>query len=193
MTKRILVAAAAAAMLQGCVKEITSDERLERETQRSESMKSSTAAELGRLKCDDVTGELIKARDDKRSEEDRIQTYIDLYEKVKTRTQRFDEAMSRNPDLAYQDGSQELVSAREACIQASADVRLELESLVREIMQLLIVDDVQSGTPVKVARLNYEPLKAAIEKLELDDKDALLTKVANAAKQVDVKPTPRKR
>ena len=193
MTKRILVALCVAALLGGCPKEISSEERLERETARGEAGKTASAEQLGKMKCDDVGADLNKARDDKASEEARLSAYVDLYERLKSRSQKFEEAMSRNPDLAYQEGTQDLVQAREGCVQATADVRLELESLVREIMQLLIVKDVRSGQEVKVARLNFESLRSAIEKLELDDRDALLQKISNAEKEVEVKSEPRKR
>ncbi len=188
MTKRILVVVSAAVLSSACVKEVSSDERLERETARSDAMKSASAAELSRMKCDDVGTDLARARDEKTSEENRLGAYVDLYERLKDRTAKFEEAMSRNPDLAYQEGSQDLVSARETCIQAVADVRLELESLIREIMQMTVVEEIRGGSTVKVARLNFDTLRNAIEKLEPDDKDALIQKVNNAEKTVEAAP-----
>lgn len=193
MSKRIVVALSTALLFTACVKEISSDERLERETKRSEALSSSTADELKAMKCDDITSELSKARDDSAPEEKRLTTYMDLFDRVKDRTQKFDEAISRNPDLAYQEGSAQIISARDGCIQSAADVRLDFEGLVREIVQLPVVDDYRDGKPVKAARLNFETLRGAIEKLELDDKDQLLTRLANAEKTVEVKDTKRKR
>lgn len=191
MTKRIVhVLAAAALFSMGCAHEITSDERLERETARADAMKSSTAEELSKLKCDDVNAELAKARDETRSEEARINAYVDLYLKVKERTARFEEAITRNPDLAYQEGSEEITSARDMCVQSQADVRLDLENLVREVMQMPTVDEIKGGSTVKVARLSFDTLRDAIETLELDDKDSLFTKLANAEKQLESKPPP---
>lgn len=193
MTKRIVHVLAAAALLSmgaGCAHEITSDERLERETARADAMKSSTAEELTKLKCDDVNAELAKARDESRSEEARLNAYVDLYLKVKERTARFEEAITRNPDLAYQEGSEEITSARDMCVQSQADVRLDLENLVREIMQMPTVDEIKGGSTVKVARLSFDTLRDAIETLELDDKDALFTKLSNAEKQLETKPPP---
>ena len=111
---------AAAILLAGCVHEITSDERLDRETTRTDSLKSSTATELGRLRCDDISTDLVKARDGNRTEEDRLSAYTELYSQLKTRITKFDEAMSRNPDLAFQEGSQDLVAARDGCVQSTA-------------------------------------------------------------------------
>ena len=75
----------------------------------------------------------------------------------------------------------------------TADVRLELESLIREIMQVLVVDEVKGGQTIKVARMDFAPLRGAIEKLELDDRDTLFNKINNAEKQVDVKAEKRNR
>lgn len=180
-------------ILSGCVKEITSDERLERETARSDALKSNTAAELSKIKCDELNGELGKARDGARTEEERLSTFTEIYERLKERSSRFDLAMSRNPDLAYQEGSQDLVAAREACIQMTADVRVELESLIREIMQVLVVEEIKGGQTVKVARLDFSPLRSAIDKLELDDRENLQSKITNAEKQVEVKGQSRSR
>lgn len=193
MSKRIAIALTSALLCTACVKEISSDERLERETKRSDALSSSTADELKGMKCDDITSELSKARDDSALEEKRLTTYIDLYDKVKDRTARFEEAISRNPDLAYQEGSGQIIAARDGCIQSSADVRLDFEGLVRELVQLPVVDDVRDGKAVKATRVSFEVLRSAIEKLDLDDKEELLTRLANAEKTVEVKDTKRKR
>lgn len=193
MTTRTLAVVCALAFTTACVKEITSDERLERETARSDALKTNTAAELGKIKCDELNNDLAKARDAAKTEEERLTTFTDVYERLKNRSARFDEAMSRNPDLAFQEGSQELVSARETCIQMAADVRNETESLIREIMQVLVVDEIKGGQTVRAARVDYAPLRAAIEKLELDDREALQNKISNAEKQIDVKAEKRGR
>lgn len=179
--------------LCACVKEISSDERLDRETARSNASRSNTAAELGKIKCDELNADLGKARDGVRTEEERLSTFTDVYERLKSRSARFDEAMSRNPDLAYQEGTEDLVNARESCIQMTADVRVELEGLVREIMQVLLVDEIKGGQTVKVARLDFAPLRTAIEKLDLDDREAMQTKITNAEKQVELKGEKRSR
>jgi hypothetical protein len=193
MTTRTPAVVCALLLSSACVKEITSDERLERETARSDALKTNTAAELSKIKCDELNADLTKARDGARSEEDRLSTFTDVYERLKNRATRFEEAMSRNPDLAFQEGSQSLVTARETCIQMTADVKNELETLIRDIMQLLVVDEIKGGQTVKVARLDYNPLRSAIEKLELDDRESLLNKITNAEKQVEVRGQSRNR
>lgn len=193
MSKRIVITLSATLLFTSCVKEISSDERLDRETKRSDALTSSTAGDLKSMKCDDITSELSKARDDTAPEEKRINIYADLFDRVKDRTAKFEDALSRNPDLAYQEGSQEIIAARDGCIQSAADVRLDFEGLVREIIQLPVVDEYRDGKPVKAARLNFDTLRTAIEQLGLDDKDTLLTRLANAEKSVEVKDTKRKR
>lgn len=189
MTLRTPLAAAAAAALlcQACVKEVSNEERLERESAQVEPTKTPDAEELARNRCEEVNQGLVVARDDKRSEEDRLAAYTDIYGKLKERAEMFEQAMKRNPDLAYQQGSQELLAARDLCIQSTADVKVELQTMITEIMQLLVVDDVRSGTPVKVARLNYDAVRSAIDRLELDDRDSLFQKLANAERQVGKK------
>jgi hypothetical protein len=195
MNKRIVEALGLVTFLLvgGCVKEISNEDRLDRDTAHTDAMKSSTAGELSKLRCDDINGELLKARDETRSEEARLTSYVDLYERVKSRTLKFDEAITHNPDLAYQEGSENIVGAREGCIQSQADVRLDFEGLVREIMQMPIVEEIRNGSTVKVARLNFESLRTAIEKLDLDDKESIYARLNNAEKQVDVKDSKRKR
>jgi len=197
MTNRIVVAAmafcAVVLPLTACVTELSNEERLERETARSHVLKTKTADELTGLRCDDVNAELARARDDAKSEESRLNTYIDLYGKVRKRTAKFDEALAHNPDLAYQEGSQELTGVRDGCVQSQADVRLDFEGLVREILVMPTVDEYRGGNPVKVARLSFDLLRTAIEKLELDDKEALLARLASAEKSIEVKESKRKR
>ena len=55
------------------------------------------------------------------------------------------------------------------------------------------VSDVKSGTPVTVARLDFNTLRSAIEVLAPDDRESLHTKVSNAEKKIEVKPEARKK
>lgn len=194
MSKRIVTTLAAilSALSSGCAHEISSEERLERETARSQALATSTAEELSALKCDDINAALTRARDPESAgdEEGRVNTYIDLYLKVKERTQRFDEALTRNPDLAYQEGSEDITGARDVCVQSESDVRFDLETLVREILQMPVVDAVKGGATVKVARMPFEVLRDAIETLNLDDRDSLFTRLSNAERQLETTPTP---
>ncbi len=192
MNKRTLWATCVV-LMAGCTHEMTSDERLERETTHRDLKDAITASDLQKLKCDDVTQELTKARNENRPETERVGAYMDLYESLKGRTAKFDEAMTRNPDLAYQEGSQELVAAKEQCVQQTADVRLEFERYVRELVEMPTVQEIKGGTTVTVARLDFGTLKSAIESLNPDDRDQLLNRVSNAEKKVEVKTEPRKK
>ena len=189
-TMRRLFAAVAPLVLAvapGCVKEISSEERLERESGGGTVRSAVGADELGKVNCQDTQAILAKARNENRPESDRVLVYMDLFESLKRRITVFDEAMSRNPDLAYQDGSQELVAAKEVCIQQSADVRMEFERYVRELVDVPTVQEIKGGSTVVVARIDFATLRQAIESLAPDDKEQLLVKVASAEKKVEVK------
>jgi len=190
---RTFVIAGACLALAGCVKEISSEERLERATQGGDMKGTSSAADLAKIKCDDTNSELGKARSDSRPETDRVVSYKELFDSLKIRVARFDEAMSRNPDLQFQEGSQELVSAKENCIQQMADVKVEFETYVRELVNVPTVQEIKGGNTVVVARLDFGVLREAIEALNPDDRDSLLNKVSNAEKKVEVKAEPRRR
>lgn len=177
----------------GCVKEISNEERLERETARIDVLKSALATELLNLKCDELAHELPKARDENANEERRVSMYAVLYEEVHKRSRRFDEALSREPDLAYQEGSQPLLAARERCTQTDVETRLEFETLVREIVAVPIVDEYRDGKATKAPRIDFTVLRAAIEKLNPDDKEALLGKLAHADKQFEEKEPQKKK
>jgi len=184
MNMRILIALAALAVSSACVKEITSDERLERDTRREEKGTSTTADELLKLKCDDLSKQLGVARSENTPEEKRLTAYVALLDDLRTRSHQFEDAMTRNPDLAYREGSEQVVAARDTCIQAAADVRVELETLVREVVRMPTVQEVKGGSTVTVARLDFEVLRNAIEKLEVDDEDYLLNQIDNAEKRL---------
>ncbi|MBN9685351.1 MULTISPECIES: hypothetical protein [unclassified Corallococcus] len=174
----------------GCVKEITSDERLERDT-RSVAVKDAPGVEqLSKLTCDDTTAPLNKARDVNRPESDRLVDYVNLYSSLKDRTHTFEEAMSRNPDLSYREGSQNLVNAKDTCIQQTADVRVEFETYLRELVDVPTVQEIKGGNTVTVARLDFGTLKKAIETLDPDDRESLLQRVNAAEKRVSTTAAP---
>jgi hypothetical protein len=169
----------------GCVKEISSEERLERDSP-SLAARDNTpdAAALGRVHCDDTSDALVQARNVNRPETDRVMSYIDLYTSLMKRNATFEEAMSRNPDLNYTEGSEKLVAARENCILQTADVKVEFETYVRELVDVPTVQEVKGGNTITVARLDFNTLRQAIETLNLDDKDTLMGRVATAEKRV---------
>ena len=172
----------------GCVKEISSEERLDRETQYATTKNLPDAAALAKLNCEDTTEGLNQARNVNRPETDRVMSYIDLYTSLMKRTTTFEEAMTRNPDLHYTEGSQQLVAAKETCIQQTADVKVEFETYVRELVDVPTVQEIKGGNTVTVARLDFNTLRQAIETLNLDDKETLINRVSNAEKKVSPAP-----
>jgi hypothetical protein len=175
----------------GCAaKEITSDERLDRETANLTVKDSPKAGELEKLSCENTAEELAKARNVNRPETDRLMDYINLYESLRKRTQTFEEAMSRNPDLQYREGAGNIVNAKEVCIQQSADVRVEFETYMRELVDVPTVQEFKGGNTVTIPRLDFATLRQAIETLAPDDKDTLLNRVANAEKKVSAAAAP---
>lgn len=171
-------------VITGCAHEISSEERLDRETNNVAVTKTAGAAELKKLSCADTDADLVKARDVNRNETDRVMSYTEVFEDLKKKTTTFEEAMTRNPDLMYQEGSQEFVGAKELCIRQTADVRLEFEQYVRDLVDVPTVQEIKGGNTVTVARLDFITLRKAIESLSPDDKDALLNRVANAEKKL---------
>jgi hypothetical protein len=183
----------------GCVKEISSDERLDRETEFLQARGTPDAAALGKVHCDDTGDALTQARNVNRPETDRVLSYIELYSSLLKRKATFDEAMTRNPDLNYTEGSQKLVAARDNCIQQAADVKVEFETYVRELVSVPTVQEIKGGNTVTVARLDFNTLRQAIDTLNPEDKEQLLARVLATEKQVapaggDEEPAaPRKR
>jgi hypothetical protein len=168
----------------GCVKDIPSEERLERETQLAAREKTPDAAALARLSCDDTPEALNGPRNVNRPETERVLNYLELYNSLLKRNATFEMAMNRNPDLSYTQGSEQLVAARDNCIQQTADVRVEFETYVRELVDVPTVQEIKGGITVTVARLDFKALRMAIEAMELDDREMLLSRVANAEKRV---------
>lgn len=168
----------------GCYRELSSDERLERDSP-TPLKPAATENELKSISCADTGAELAKARAENKPEPDRILAYMELYESLKKRASTFDESMRRNPDLSYKEGSQALVDARDLCVQQLSDVRLEFERFTRDIIDVPTVQEIKGGNMVVVARLDFNVLRQAIESLDPDDKDALLNRIATAEKRIE--------
>ncbi len=188
MSKRIILRAMISAAFlvgSGCIKEISSDERLERDTARSEALQSAGASELAKMKCDDLTVELSKAQEDNGPEDKRLGLFLSLFERVKQRNAKFEEALSREPDLGYQQGSNTIIAARDGCIHAEADIRLGFEGLIREIIKAPVVDELRDRKTVKAERMSFVALRSAIDKLGLDDKESLFSVLEAAEKTIE--------
>jgi hypothetical protein len=186
-----LSAAAAVFLLSatGCIpKEMSSEERLDRESSNLAVKDTPQAGELEKLTCENTAEELTKARNVNRPETDRLADYIALYGSLRKRIQTFEEAMSRNPDLQYREGAVNIVAAKDTCIQQSTDVRVEFENYMRELVDVPTVQEIKGGNTVTIARLDFNTLRQAIETLSPDDKEQLLNRVANAEKKVSSAP-----
>lgn len=178
------VALLVALLLQGCVRDVSSDERLERATQFKPLNETAGAAELAKLSCSDIEAELAKARDVNRNETDRVMAYIELYDGLKKKRDTFHEAMAKNPDLAYREGSEQYIAARDVCVQQTADVEMEFGQYVRELVEVPTVQDIKGGNTVTVARLDFNTLRQAIASLAPEDREALVARVNTAEKKV---------
>jgi hypothetical protein len=169
----------------GCIpKEISSEERLDRESSNLAVKDTPQAGELEKLSCENTAEELTKARNVNRPETERLGDYITLYESLRKRITTFEEAMTRNPDLQYREGAMNIVAARDTCIQQTTDVRVEFENYMRELVDVPTVQEIKGGNTVTIARLDFNTLRQAIETLSPDDKEQLLNRVANAEKKV---------
>lgn len=168
----------------GCVKEISSEERLDRATTDSQPSACKSPEELRRLSCEDTAEALEAARDFNRPETERMLGYIDLYRSLRQRTQAYEQAMACNPDLAYREQTRPLVAAQESCVRQLADVQVELETYVRELVTVPTAQDIKGGSTVTVARLDFGTLRQAIQVLAPDDAEALLARVEGAEKRL---------
>ena len=183
-----------AAAVVGCAHEVTSEERLERETQNTAVKAAITPNDLAKVNCQDAPAGIAKARVENRPEADRLQSYLELYESLKKRTETFDEAFTRNPDFAYQEGNQSFVEAKDLCVQQTADVRVEFERFLRDLVKVPTVQEFRGGNTVSAPRLEFSLLRQAIEVLAPDDKEQLLARVGTAEKSVQAKSEePRKK
>lgn len=184
--------ACALAITPGCYREITSEERLDRETRSVPLAEAAGAAELEKIDCSEAQGQLVKARNVNRPETERVRDYMSLYADLQEKTKTFETAMARNPDLQYQEGSKRFADAKEVCVQQQADVRVEFERYVRDLVELPTVQELKGGNTVTVARLDFDTLREAINALGPDDKELLLTRVETAEKKIKAKPEPRR-
>jgi hypothetical protein len=183
--RRLSAAAALFLLSTGCLtREISSDERLDRETANLAVKDTPEASDLEKVNCQNTDEELLKARNVNRPETDRLMDYIALYGSLRKRTHTFEEAMLRNPDLQYREGAGAIVAAKDTCIQQTEDVKVEFETYMRELVDVPTVQEIKGGNAVTIARLDFDTLRQAIETLAPDDKEQLLNRVSNAEKKV---------
>jgi hypothetical protein len=181
-----LFAAVAISLLgaPGCVKELSSEERLDRATADTPSSACKSPEELKALGCESTAEALERARDLNQPESDRMLGYMDLYRSLRQRTTAYEQAMACNPDLAYREQTRSLVGAQEACVRQLADVQLEFETYVRELVSVPTAQDIKGGNTVTVARLDFGTLRQAIQVLAPDDAEQLLARVEGAERRL---------
>jgi hypothetical protein len=182
---RAALAAFLAVAASACVKEISSDERLDRATQGAGSRSPIDEAAVAKVSCKDAPGWLAKARSEARGEADKLAAYLELYEGLKKRTAFIEEALRRNPDLAYQTGSEDISQRRDICVQQSGDVRMEFERYIRDLVAIPTVQELRKGNTVAVARVDFAQLRKAIDSLDPEDKELLVSRVSNAERRLD--------
>lgn len=177
----------------GCVRDMPSEERLDRDTADINMKPGISPEELAKVSCDDMAPQLVAARDVNRPETERVQTYMKLYSELKRRRDLFEDAFARNPDLSYDPASARYVAARDACVQQTADVQLEFETYTRELVEVPTVQEIKGGNAITVARLDFATLREAIDVLELDDREAMFAKLAGVEKRIESSTTRRGR
>jgi hypothetical protein len=194
MIKKTLVIAAVALSIQACHKGISNEERLENATQQTHVNKLAASDELSGLRCDDASNTLFKARDEAKPEGERLKVYVDLYLSLQDRTKKLDEAIARNPDLAYQEGAQTILDRQETCLRHVTDVRIETERFLRDLTETPTVQEIKGGNIAVVPRVDFGILRRAIEAIDIDGKQGLLQAVDNAEQKLGpVQTPPRKR
>jgi hypothetical protein len=192
MMKKTFAIAAMAFSIQACHKGISNEERLEMATRQTNVNKLVASEEFANLRCDDAPGILFKARDEARPENERLKTYVDLYLSLQDRTRKLDDAMARNPDLAYQEGAQAILDNQEACSRQTTDVRIETERFIRDLVSTPIIQEIRGGNITSVSRVDFGVLRRAIEAVEMDGTQDLLRSVDNAEQKLSpAKPTPK--
>lgn len=187
--RRLIVFAAALGLglPTACVRELSSDERLERGTRGLTQRDPLDLEALERIRCNGTAEALAHARSDGTPETQRVVEYQRLYGQLRDDVATLDAALHRNPDLAYRESSEGLRTARDHCVRHLADVRLEFERFVRELVALPTVREIRGGATVTIARLDFPTLKGAIGALELSDREALVHRLELAERKVSTK------
>ncbi len=184
----LLFVASSSLLLAGCAHEITVEERLDNATADIAPAKPlPSSRELGNIRCTDTEAELAKARNTDRSENDRLQTYSDLYSNLKSKAQMLQEALSRNPDLSYENDAEKIRANRDLCAQQSTDVRIEFDRDVRDLVDNPFTQDVRGGRQISIARVSFTTLRKAILILDPEDREVMMAKVSSAEKRVESK------
>lgn len=175
-----------AMLASGCVKEISSDERLDRGTG-APLVKKIGVATLETLQCDDIAEALAAARDLDRSEPERVNLYLTLYASLDERRTLYLQARRHDAGLAYRRGGEKVVAAGELCVRRAGEVERELERVVRDLVSMPTVDEIRGGMTIHIVRLDFPTLRRAIDLLRLADREALLREVDLADRRLEAR------
>jgi len=175
---------ASAFVVGGCVKNISNEERLDRESP-STDVSALNFSELAQVNCADAESRLNEIRQGSRPEVERLSAYMELYKALDERTDRLDQAMRRDSDILYIPEYRPIVDAHGDCFTRTEELKTEFERFTRELVEVPTVQEVRKGKTVPVARVDYAVLRDAIETLELSDREELYTNIAAAERRVE--------
>lgn len=153
---------------------------------------NSEGGEVGKIRCVELQQKLKECKLDDRNEEDRVEAMTSLFLEAQKRFEQIEAATARNPDLLYGTQAEAVKTGYDECRAALADTRSDLDRYVREVCEQPLLQDMHGNK--NVARLDFSSVRAAIEALQPDDKDALFGKLDAAEKKAGATPTkPRRR
>ena len=178
---------AAALTGPGCVKEIPSEERLDRETADIAVKPGIARRSSAKINCDDAGTELVPARDVNRPETERAQSYMNLYDSLQNRTKTFEEAYRPQPGPQLRPRTAATSSPRgtPACSRPPT-CALEFETYTRELVDVPTVQEIKGGnTDHRRAPGLQRAARGDRDLLAPDDKEALLNKLASAEKRIE--------
>ena len=178
------ILAASLLLSGGCYREISSDERLERETPASEKREELDPQALAQISCADTKERIAEVHGLRGGDRERLTAYLELFKSVQGRADTLQEAVTRNPDFIYRDEYRVIMDAHEYCKEQSEGVREEFERYTRELIQTPTVQEMKKGKPQTLARVDFGLLRDAINALAPEDQAALLTRVDEAEQRV---------
>jgi hypothetical protein len=183
---RVAALAAVLGLSAACVKEISSEERLERATSPAPEGDVPSAEALLKLPCGagDKTEMWIAARNEGRSETERLKSFITLHTTMSGNVTLLETAMARNPDLKYQEGSEKLTAMHQDCVQLASDARTEFDRYLHALLESPTVDEVKGGNTVTMPRLDFGLLHSAIDALNAPDKDIMQKRMEMAEQKL---------
>jgi hypothetical protein len=173
-----------AVALSGCAHPAygpSSDQRLESATSEKG---SAEGAEVKDVRCNDLAQKLKDSRNEDKPEAERLQGLIDIFTNAKERFGKLDDAVAKNPDLVYSADGESIKANLDECRAFFADARSDLDRYIREVCDLPVIQELQGGKTVNVARIDFGLLRGAITTLDPDDKDVLMGKIDAAEKKV---------